>query len=462
MKLLIKNGIVLTEEYEINADVLVENETIKTIGNNLTEEVDVIYDATNKYVFAGGVDEHTHFGSFNSMSFETSLAAAIGGTTTIVDFVPQNKNETLIEAINRHKEIAMQNSYVDFAFHSMLMSVNDKSLADIKNLPKYGVVSLKMFMAYKGTPYYARDEDIIKAMKIAKEYGITFMLHAEDSDIIDLKTKELLDKNLITPYYHAIARPNISEVEAVKRAIEFANKVNIPLFFVHISTSEALDLIQTAKQNGSPIFCETCTHYLTLTKKDLKKKNLEGAKFICSPPLRNQKDINQLWNGINNGLIEAVSSDHCAVKGGFKEKINNYTNFSKVPNGIPGVQNRLEILWNEGVCKGRITRTDFVRIFSSRPAEICGLDNKGKLLPGFDADIVIFNPNLSHTISDQDSFEGIDYSAFNGFKVSGSIEKVILRGKLIVDNGKYVGNKNGQFIFETPNAYCYQKKNMNL
>lgn len=454
---IIKNGTILTDTSEFLADILIEDDKIKAIGNFVDMHADYIYNAEGCYVFAGGIDEHTHFGSFHGLSFETSIAAAVGGTTTVVDFVPQRQGQTLLQAIEEHREEAERNAFVDFAFHSMLMDIQTDVLEEIKMLPQYGVSSIKMFMAYKGSPYYANDQSIIYAMKLAKKYGITMMLHAENADIIEIKTKEFISKQLIAPYYHAKARPAIAEKEAVNRAIQYAELTACPLFIVHISTKDALHNIQKARMQGQAVFCESCTHYLVLDEEMLKTERLEGCKYICSPPLRKKEDNEALWKGIKNGFIQSISSDHCAVKGGYQRKIYKYSDFSKVANGIAGVQNRLHILWSEGVCKKRITKQEFVRVFSSRPAEICGLNIKGKLLPGYDADIVVYNPKPLRIIKKEDSLEGIDYTTYENFKIQGMVEKVFLRGKLIVEHEQYIGHKEGKFQKTKPYAYCYDK-----
>ncbi len=454
MKVCIKDGIILTETNEFIADVLIDGKEITAIGKDLAHEADQIINAKGFYVMPGGVDEHTHYGSFNSLSFETSLAAIAGGTTTIVDFVPQKKGQGLLEALHIHKDRAKRNLWANIAFHSTVMDVNDKTILEINSLPFNGVNTLKMFMAYKGTPYYTDDLSILKIMKKVKDSGITMMLHAENADMIDLKTKELLLENHIEPYFHARARTEYSEVEAVSRAINFAKEVGIPIFFVHISSEKALDVIKEEQKKGYPIFCETCTHYLTLTEDILKSKDLSGCNYICSPPLRTRKDNEALWKGLNEGNILAVSSDHCAVRGGVEFKQKNFIDFSKVPNGMPGVQHRLHVLWTKGVCESKISKQKFIKVFSSEPARVCGLNKKGQILPGYDADIVIFDSNTSRVLKNEDSLEGCGYSAFNDMEIRGKVKYTLVNGVVVAKDEKPF-LKNGKIEYTEGYGSCW-------
>lgn len=458
MKTCIHKGIVLSEVEEGIRDILFENGKIIAIGKDLCTSADHVVDASGCYVFPGGVDEHTHFGSFGSYSFETSQAAALGGTTTVVDFVDQKEQQSLKDALSFQIKKADTYPYVHVAFHSMLMDMREEVLDEIQNLNSYGISTLKLFTAYKGTAYYADDLHILEVMKRIKDTGLTLMIHAENADMIACTTADLLKQGYIEPYYHAVARDPMSEAEMVQRMIIYASWIGIPLFFVHISTKEALKYITAAQQRGQPVYCETCTHYLVLDKTKLAEEGLQGCRYICSPPLRGKSDQDALWEGIRNHTIEAVSSDHCAILGGYERKIENYTDFSKVPNGAPGVQHRLSMLWSEGVCKGRISKQDFVRVFSSRPADICNLQGKGRILPGYDADIVIYDPKGIHILCDQDSSEGCGYATFAGMQVQGQVREVYLDGELIVEKGSYVGKGNGRVLKSEPFGYCTRSK----
>lgn len=456
MKTCIQQGILLTEQDSFQGDVLFEDGKITAIGRGLSTYADEIVQAKGKYVFAGGVDEHTHFGSFHSYSYETAKAAVMGGTTTIVDFVDQKQGQSLFQALESQRAKAKQFPYVHVAFHSMLMDMRMEVLDEIVKLPSYGVSTLKLFTAYRGTPYYADDTHILKVMERVKESGVTLMVHAENADMIAIATERLLNENKIDPFYHTLARDCDSEAEAVQRLITYADWIKIPIFFVHISSKKALRHIINAKRRGQPVYCETCTHYLTLDDTCLKRDGLQGCRYICSPPLRTKGNQEALWEGIRNGTVEAVSSDHCALIGGNAYKMNDYQDFSKVANGAPGVQFRLQMLWSEGVCKQRITTQDFVRIFSARPAEICHLRGKGKLACGYDADIVVYDGKGTKVLKDEDSLEGTDYNTFEGMEVSGHVEHVYLDGKLAVKNGVYVGEGTGRILSAKPFGFCYQ------
>lgn len=458
MRKIIKNGSILTAEAEYIADIVIEDEKILEIGQHLNDSADEIIDASGKYVFPGGVDEHTHFGSFSGRTFETTDAAAVGGTTTIVDFAPQAKGESLIHAIEKHAQLAQGSACVDYAFHAMIMDPNEGVFDEIKDLPDHGISSLKMFMAYKGTPYYSNDESILHAMSKTKAAGITMMVHAENADMISFLTEKLLTEGKSDPIYHFDARPPICETEATKRAIQLAAVADTPLFVVHVTTKEAMEAIRDAYIKGQSVYGETCTHYLTLDTSYLGKPNFEGAKFICSPPLRSLQDQASLWQAVSRGWLNAVGSDHCAVMGGFESKKKGLHDFSKIPNGAPGVQDRLVMLWSQGVMKQKITKQQFVALFATQPAKNIGLSHKGQIAPGFDADIIIFDPAYRGTITQKESLAGIDYTTFEGFEMIGRPEKVFLRGNLIAENGKFMTAKGrGKRVFAHPFASSFER-----
>lgn len=457
MKTLIKNGIIVTSVNEYEADILIEDEIIAEIGKSIRAEADQVVDAKGKLIFPGGVDEHVHYGSFGGLLFDTADAAAVGGTTTIVDFAPQEKGVPLIEAIKKQAARAAGSSSVDYAFHGIIMDPKESVFQEIPKLSEVGVASLKLFMAYKGTDFYSDDESILKAMMIAKEHGITMMVHAENADIISVLQKKYLDSGHTEPVYHYYSRPPIAEEEATKRAIALAKTADCPLYVVHISVKEAMEAVREAFIEGYPIFGETCTHYLTLTTDYLAKPGFEGAKYVCAPPLRPKKHQDALWDAIQKGWLAAVGSDHCALEGGFETKKKGMGDFTKIPNGCPGVQDRMVMLWTKGVCTGRLTRQKFVELFSTMPAKVVGLyPQKGEIAVGSDADIVIYDPDYRGIISNEESLHGIDYSPFEGFKVEGRPQQVYLRGKLVAENGKFVGEKGkGKWQKCTPYAMCY-------
>ena len=446
MKTLIKGGTILLEHQEFVGDIMIEDRIIKAVSNKIKDHADKEIDATGRYILAGGVDEHTHYGSFHSLSFDTCGAATAGGTTTIMDFVPQLSGQSLKESLDWQILNAKDYLYVNIGFHSMLMDLSNSTLQELKLLKSYGISSIKMFMAYKGTPYYAEKPKLKRVMELAAQAGLLVMLHAEDADTIERDTTALLRYHLREPAMHSLAHSPISEVLAVEEAIQLAKQTKASVFFVHISTKQSLTLIENARKKGVNVSCETCTHYLIMSQEALLQPDLSGCRYICSPSLRTIEDQNALWNGIKKGSIEAVSSDHCAISGGLKTKIKNYTDFSKVPNGMPGVQNRLHLLWTYGVCEGKLSRHDLVKIFSVHPAIRCQIKNKGRIEQGYDADIVIYNPYPKRIWRDEDSLEGIDYASYAGYPINGMVEKVWVNGELSVENEVCLGNLPGALL----------------
>ena len=454
---LIKSGTVLTAESEFKGDILIDGETIMAVGKNLDQLADDMIDASGKYIFPGGVDEHTHFGSFGGRLFETTEAAAVGGTTTIVDFVPQEKGDSLGTAVEKHAAKASGISCVDFGFHSMVMDMQPDTPDQIKELPKHGVSCVKMFMAYKGTPFFMEDISILKVMNESKRHGITMMVHAENPDMISFYTERLKAEGHLAPVNHSYSRPPVTEEDAVRHAIAMAQVTDVPLFIVHVSTKGAMEAVREAYAGGQSVFGETCTHYLVLDTSYLALPDFEGAKYVCAPPLRTKEHLEALWEGIDRGWLNAVSSDHCALAGGFEKKKEGLEDFTKIPNGIPGVQNRISVLWSQGVAKGRISKQRFVDLIATTPAKNAGLANKGQIAPGFDADLVIYDPDYQGIITQKDNLEGIGYETFEGFEMTGRPEQVFLRGMLVAENGRFTGRRGcGHRIFAKPYAAAYK------
>ncbi|WP_300410723.1 dihydropyrimidinase [Lagierella sp.] len=400
-------------------------------------------------------------GPFESYSFETSHAALVGGTTTIVDFAPQFKEMTLLESLKEHdRKNAVGKASCDYSYHVMVMD-NDEELLmkSIPELAENGVANLKFFMAYKGTPFYANDQLIIKGMKEARKYGLTVMLHCENGDFIEVLAEECKEKGITEPIGHSLSRPPIVEDEATFRGIQMAKISDCPLYIVHVSTKNAMNFIKEAQEEGYSVYGETCTHYLTLDDSNFLKDDFEGGKYVCAPALRPKEHLEALWDGVDKGYLKAVGSDNAAVIGGFEAKKRGKDDFTKIPNGCPGMQNRLYMLWTQGVMKNRITKQKFVELTSTNPAKVCGFyPQKGALLPGSDADIVIYNPKVSGKITFKDNYEGSDYETYEGFERSGICEKVFLRGKLVAENGKFVGEKGkGKYIKQNPYALPYER-----
>ena len=457
MKRCIANGTIVTAQGEFPGDVLMENETILAVGGSLSAQADQVVDARGKYVLPGGVDQHTHYGSFGGLLFDTTAAAAVGGTTTIVDFVPQAPGDSLMTAVEKHAGRAEGKACVDYAFHSMVMDVQPDLPAQIARLPEHGVSAVKMFMAYKGTPYFMEDEQLIRAMLAAREVGLTMMVHAENPDIIAVETERLLREGKTDPVNHYYARPPIAETEATRHAISLARFAECPLMVMHVTTREAMEAVRDAYSAGQPVYGETCTHYLTLDTSFLAKPEFEGAKYVCAPPLRPKEHTEALWEAVAKGWLTAVSSDHCAVEGGFAAKKRGLGDFSKIPNGCPGVQSRMVMLWTQGVEQHRISRQKFVELTATAPARNVGLERKGQIAPGFDADIVIYDPDYRGVITQEDSLEGLDYTTFAGFPMAGRPEKVFLRGRLVAENGRYVGPQGGgKRVLAKPYARAYE------
>lgn len=461
MGLLIKNGSIITSTNEYVADILVENEKIVAIGENLDANGHEVVDAYGKYVFPGGVDEHVHYNSFNSLGYETSHAALAGGTTTVGDFVVQPVGVGLKDSIVNYKRDFLDGiATPDYVLHGIIMDPSEDTVNDLVNLPSVGVSSCKLFMAYKGMPYYVSDEWIFKALMKGKEAGVTIMVHAENADIIDVLTKKLVAEGKTEPKYFGDSRPVLSEAEATSRAIYMAKIANAPLFVVHVTNKAATDAIRNAYNEGMSIYGETCTHYLMLNDENLDKPNFEGAKYVCNPPLRPQSDVDYMWEAINKGWLTSVGSDHCAIMGGFEEgKKKGLNDFSKIPPGSPGVQDRLFMIWTYGVETGKISRKKFVDVCCTTPAKVCGIyPQKGEIAVGSDADIVIFDPNYRGTVKLEDSLSGSDYCTYDGYEIKGMAEKVYLRGNLVAENNKFIGELgNGQQVMSKPFALSYDK-----
>ncbi len=462
MSILIKNGTIVTAVDEFIGDIFIEDEKISAVGKNLNLKADEVVDASGKYVLPGGIDQHVHY-SFDYKGervrgFETSNAAIVGGTTTVIEFVNQEPGKGIAETIEQFDEKeASRYAMVDYSFHGVVCDANDQVFAEIPTLPSKGISTIKLFMAYKGLPFHSDDETIFKALLASKEAGVTVMVHAENGDVIDYLQKEFLRQGKTEPYYHALSRPPLVEEEATQRAIYLAALADAPIYIVHVTSKGAMEVIRDSFIKGIPVFGETCTQYLVLDKELLAKPNFEGAKYVCSPALRTKEDNDALWQAINHGWLNAVSSDHC----GFdwqKQKHMGIDDFTNIPNGCPGVQDRLAILWTYGVNRGKISRQRLVDLFATTPAKVNGLDyRKGHIGVGYDADIVIYDPEPRSIITNETSLHGVDFNIYEGMVQEGKVDKVFLRGKLMVEDGKFIGKEgDGEFIPAKPFGLCYQ------
>jgi dihydropyrimidinase len=453
MRTLIADGTVVTASETSKADVVIEDESIAAIGSGLSAEADRVIDASGRYVMPGGVDVHTHmdlpFGdSTGCDDFETgSRAAAFGGTTTILDFPVQEKGEGLRPGLDRWHEKA-QGSSIDFGFHMIVQEINDQVLKEMDELAGEGVTSFKLFMAYPGR-YMLDDGSIFRAMQRAAESGLLIMMHAENGGPIDVLTRQLVGEGKLEPKYHGASRPASMEAEAVHRTFMLAELAGALAYVVHLSSRDALRELQAARERGVHAFAETCPQYLYLSEDDMARPNFEGAKFVCSPPLRPVDHQKDLWAGLAAGDISLVATDHAPFN--FKgQKDLGRDDFSKIPNGLPTVEDRFTLMYG-GVEAGHFDLNRFVDLVATTPAKMFGLfPRKGTIAPGSDADIVVFDPNHERVISASTHHMNVDYSAFEGMKVLGLPEVVLQRGSVLVSNGEYHGEPGrGRFIART-------------
>ncbi|WP_010531934.1 dihydropyrimidinase [Lentibacillus jeotgali] len=461
MRTLIRNGMIVTAVDEFVGDVLIDGEKIIAVGENLDSMADQIVDAKGKYVLPGGVDQHVHY-SFEFKGervrgFETSNAAVAGGTTTVVEFVNQEQGKGMADTIfDMDKNEVAHQAMADYSYHAVVCDPVDTTFEEIADLPNRGISTVKLFMAYKGMPFHSDDEALYKALKAAKEAGVTVMVHCENADVIDLLQKKLISEGKTDPYYHAVSRPARVELEATQRVINLAAMAEAPVYIVHVTAENVMKAIRNAKNEGLPVYGETCVQYLMLDEDNLAEPNFEGAKYVMSPALRTKTDQEALWQAVDNGWLNAISTDHCGFDWA-SQKHMGVDDFTNIPNGAPGVENRLGILWTYGVNTGKLSRQQFVDLFATTPAKNMGLDHcKGHIGVGMDADIVLYDPNESSIISNENSLHGVDYSTFEGYKQEGKVDKVFLRGKLMVNDGEFIGEKgDGRFIHGEPFALCF-------
>ncbi|MAO86478.1 MAG: dihydropyrimidinase [Candidatus Marinimicrobia bacterium] len=455
MSVLIKNGRVITAVDDYLADVFIKNETVTLIGKNLEMEADEIIDASGKYLFPGGLDPHTHLdmpfgGTTSADDFETgTLAAAHGGTTTLIDFAIQSKGQSTLEALDIWHEKADGKTAIDYGFHMIITDLEDNRVHEMKMLADDGVTSYKLFMAYPGV-LYVDDGTIYRAMRQAGENGTVVCMHAENGIVIDEIVKIALAEGKTEPKYHALTRPTRMEAEGVHRAISIAEVAHVPVYIVHLSSSDALEQVMLARNRGVHAFAETCPQYLFLDHSYYEQEGFEGAKYVMTPALREKWNQDELWKGLRFGDLQSISTDHCPFC--FKDqKILGIDDFSKIPNGGPGVENRMSLVYNGGVNSGRISLNKFVELTSTAAAKTFGLfPKKGTIAVGSDADIVIFDPHRKETISINNACTHhmrVDYNAYEGFEVTGFTETVLSRGKVIIKDCDYVGQKgDGQFL----------------
>jgi len=452
MKTVIRNGRIVTAVDDYNADILVDGEQVVMIARSIDVQADRVIDAKGRLVIPGGIDPHTHMelpfgGTSASDDFNTgTVAAAHGGTTTIIDFAVQYKGQALNQAIDAWFQKAEGKTSIDYGFHLICTDLPDERLPELKSMIDQGVSSFKLFMAYPGV-FLVDDGTIYKAMVAAGENGGLICMHAENGVVIDVLVKRALAAGHTAPKYHALTRPTRAEAEGVHRAIALADMAKTPVYIVHLSSSDALEEVTRARDLGVPAFAETCPQYLFLDYSVYEQKGFEGAKYVMTPPIREKWNQDKLWRGLQFNDLQVVSTDHCpfCMK---EQKELGRDDFSKIPNGGPGVEHRMSLIYNGGVVGGRISVNRFVEIVSTAPAKIFGLfPKKGTIAVGSDADIVIFDPDEELTISAKMHHMNVDYSAYEGVKVRGVTKTVLSRGQLVIDEGKYVGRAgSGKFL----------------
>lgn len=451
MSILIINARILTASDDYHADIYIEGERIQAIGKNLNVRASQTIDATGKIIFPGGIDPHVHLdmpfmGAFSSDSYETGTRAALhGGTTMVIDFVLQTQGKPLYHALDAWRGRSDGNCFSDYSFHMAVTDFNASTRKEVGQLiEKEGITSFKAFMAYKGA-LMIDDGQMVGLMQEVKERGGMVTVHATNGDMIDSLIAQHRAEGKLSPLYHYLSQPEVTEAEASGRFVDLAHYTGVPAYIVHLTCEGALNQVREATYRNQKVFVETCIQYLLLDA-SLYEKNPEGAKWVMSPPLRQKKDQETLWAGLNQGLVQVVATDHCPFK--WEQKMMGKDDFSKIPNGHPAIEHRMELLWSEGVEKGRISANKYVEVTSTNPAKIFGMyPRKGCIAAGSDADLVIFDPEKQHELSAKTHHMNVDYSAYEGWKVKGKCEIVILRGEVAIDKGEVKIKKGyGQFV----------------
>jgi dihydropyrimidinase len=457
MRTLIKGGTVVTASDMYAGDVLVEDEKIAVIGTSLVEiQTDKVIDASGKYVLPGGIDVHTHLdmpfgGATSADDFETgTVAAAFGGTTSVVDFAIQYRGQTLHEAWETWMKKAESKAVVDYGFHMIITELTDQVEGEMDALVREGITSFKLFMAYPGV-FMLDDASIFKALLRTGRNGGTICMHAENGGVIDVLVQRALAEGKTAPKYHALTRPARAEAEATHRAIALAEIADVPVYIVHLSAAEALEMVMEARDRGLPAHAETCPQYLFLSYENYEEPDFGGAKYVMSPPLRDKAKQDRLWRGLAFNDLQVISTDHCpfCMK---EQKELGRNDFSKIPNGAPGIETRMSLVYDGGVRAGRISLNRFVELTSTSPAKIFGLfPRKGTIAPGSDADIVVFDPARKTRLSAKTLHMNVDYNPYEGREVTGVVDTVVSRGRVIVDGGTFTGRAGaGLFLKRSP------------
>lgn len=451
MSILIKNGRIITATDDYVADIYIEGETVQAIGTNLDIKADEVIDATGKLVMPGGIDPHVHLempfmGTFSSDTYETGTRAALfGGTTTVIDFILQTQGKSLQSALNEWKGRSDNNAVGDYSFHMAVTDFNEDTKKEIQHFIEVeGITSFKTFMAYKGA-LMIDDRQMIGLMQEVKKHGGMINVHATNGDMIDYLIAKHKSEGKLAPLYHYLSQPEVTEAEASSRFADMADYTGCPGYIVHLTCEGALNAVRFATRRNQHVFVETCIQYLILDA-SLYEQNFEGAKWVMSPPLREKKDQETLWAGLNQGLVNVVATDHCPFM--WEQKLMGKDDFSKIPNGHPAIENRMELLFSEGVNKGKITLNKYVEVASTNAAKIFGMfPKKGTIAIGSDADIILLDPNEKHTLSAKTHHMNVDYSGYEGWELTGKVKTVLLRGKIVIDNNECKVQKGyGQFV----------------
>jgi dihydropyrimidinase len=456
---IIKNGTIVTATDTTRADVGIVGDRISAIADQLpAENATKVIDAAQHLVLPGGIDVHTHLdmpfgGTTSADDFETgTVAAAFGGTTTLIDFAIQYKGQTLRHAFDTWMKKAHDKATIDYAFHCIITDVSAAQLDEMGPLIREGVTSFKLFMAYPGV-FMLDDATIFRAMSQAAKHSGMICMHAENGGAIDVIVQQALAEGKRAPKYHALTRPTTAEAEATSRAIALAEMAGAPVYIVHLSCNEALEKVREARDRGLPAYAETCPQYLYLSLENMDVPGFEGAKYVFTPPLREKWHQEKLWQGLKQDTLQVVSTDHCPFC--FKEqKELGKDDFTKIPNGGPGIEHRLSLIYTGGVHGKRFSANRFVELVSTAPAKLFGLfPRKGTVAVGSDADLVIFNPSGKETISARTHHMRVDYSMFEGIQVTGVPRTVLSRGRVVIDGGKFMGRAgSGQFLRRQPYA----------
>ena len=450
MSVLIKNGRIITADADYKADIFIEGETIATIGKNLIIRADKIIDASGKLVMPGGIDPHVHLdmpfmGTYSSDNYETGTRAALfGGTTMVIDFILQKQGNSLKAALDEWRGRSNGNCVGDYSFHMAVTDFNDDTKKEIRHFIEIeGITSFKTFMAYKGA-LMIDDRQMIGLMEEVKKCGGLINVHATNGDMIDYLVQKHRSEGKLSPLYHYLSQPEVTEAEAAERFADMANYTGCPGYIVHLTCEGALNAVRNATKRNQNLFVETCIQYLIIDASLYKKE--DGAKWVMSPPLREKKDQATLWAGINQGLVQVVATDHCPFM--WEQKLMGKDDFSKIPNGHPAIENRMELLFSEGVSKGKITLNKFVEISSTNAAKIFGMfPQKGTTAVGCDADIILLDPVEKHKLSANTHHMNVDYSGYEGWDCTGKIKTVLLRGEVVIEDNKCLVQKGfGKFI----------------